>query len=293
MTGTQLALRERAAIALGNQDEQHLTALAAESAHITTITNADGYQQVDRARIVLKNERVALQKIGKSAREDATAFSKAVIAEEARLINIVAKEEDRLHAIQKGWDAEILRKKNEEIAREQARVDEIRMRLAAMERAPLSAIGRNSRDISEVVERMRAVDVETFAELRDAATEVKGRILGQLTVLYSHTVSAEENAAEVAKQQEALRARESDMAKREEKLQREGAAIRQRQEDSEKVAVPPPPAPSVPTRAGVAARAVPALSEMIDVLAQHYRAHPDTIRDWLGAYDMGRTARAA
>jgi hypothetical protein len=112
----------RAAKALAMQDrETELVELAASTADITAITNPDGYKQVRSARLVLKNLRVDIQNAGKQAREDATAFQKAVIAEEKRLIKLIEPEETRLEALEVAEDERIAAVKQAEIDAEAAR----------------------------------------------------------------------------------------------------------------------------------------------------------------------------
>ena len=54
-------------------------------------------------------------------------------------------------------------------------------------------------------------------------------------------------------------------------------------------APPPPPAPV--SRRGMAVP-VPKAAELVDVLAKHYRARPDTIIEWLRAIDWPRAEAA-
>jgi hypothetical protein len=51
----------------------------------------------------------------------------------------------------------------------------------------------------------------------------------------------------------------------------------------------PPPAPV--TRRGVAVK-TPTAAEIVDVLAKHYRARPDTILDWLRSIDFSEADAA-
>src|SRR3954468_24680793 len=127
---TALTVQQRASIALGaSEHEKKLRELAKQSTEITVITNPAGYQQLHAARMVLKNERVALEKLGKSARDDATKFSKAVIEEEKRLIAIIEPEEKRLQGIQDEHDSRIERERMAKIEAEQKRVAEIQSRI--------------------------------------------------------------------------------------------------------------------------------------------------------------------
>src|SRR5574337_2192417 len=105
-TETALTVAERASVAIGAPAyEIALVDLVKESAGIVQIKDKIGYQQAHSARMRLKCIRVDIQKRAKEAREDAQAFSKAVIAEEKRLVALVCPEEDRLQGLQDVWDA--------------------------------------------------------------------------------------------------------------------------------------------------------------------------------------------
>ena len=72
-------------VALGSSKaEIDLVELASKSKTIVAITNKDGRTECHAAAMTAKDARVSIEKAGKAAREDATAFSKAVIAEERR-----------------------------------------------------------------------------------------------------------------------------------------------------------------------------------------------------------------
>jgi hypothetical protein len=125
---TALTVVERAALAVRSTPElkQELATLAEGSKHITAITNSDGRAQVHAALMALKNRRIDIEKIGKDARDDATKFSKAVIAEEDSLIALIQPEEDRLQAIRDEWDDRIEAERLAKVKAEQERVAAIR-----------------------------------------------------------------------------------------------------------------------------------------------------------------------
>lgn len=82
---------------------EKLTALVAESTHIREVNldDKDQLETVKRARIKLRDARVAIEKTGKSYREDALAYQRAVIAKERELIAIIEPEETRLKLFEK------------------------------------------------------------------------------------------------------------------------------------------------------------------------------------------------
>lgn len=103
---TELAPIERAKQVLSfDETKAKLADLAVQSVRIVEITTPAGYQEAQRARVELKATRVDIQKRGKAAREDATAYSKAVIEAENDLIAVIEPEESRLQELHDAWDA--------------------------------------------------------------------------------------------------------------------------------------------------------------------------------------------
>ena len=187
---------ERASLALGAAEhETKLIALAARSKDIETITNDDGRKQVHSARMVLKNERINLERLGKSAREDAQAFSKAVISEEKRLIGIIAPEESRLQVIQDEWDAIEERKRQVEAAR----IAGLQAQIESVAAIPASMVGKASSEIAECLDQMRLVEPGTFAEFAQFAQEAKEKAITTLEQLHAGARAQEQAAAAEAK----------------------------------------------------------------------------------------------
>ena len=134
----ELTLPQRAAVALNAAEhERKLVELAAGAKAIVAITNAAGYQECHATRMALKRTRVEIERTGKAAREDAQAFSKAVIAEEKRLVGIIAGEEERLCDLQDAWDAKLEAEREAKRKAEQDRVDGIRAKIDAMRGEPV------------------------------------------------------------------------------------------------------------------------------------------------------------
>ncbi len=94
---TKLPVADRAVIAFdSSKTEIALKEILIETENVKTVIDAAGREQAHRLGMRLKNARIAIEKTGKSAREDAQAFSKAVIDEEKRLKSIIGTEEDRI-----------------------------------------------------------------------------------------------------------------------------------------------------------------------------------------------------
>lgn len=154
---------------------------------------------------------------------------------------------------------------------EQARIKAEREELARL---------RKAEEERQAAERARIAEEERVAKAaRDAETARQNEELRK----QRDAVAAE--AARVKAEQDAEAKRLAD----------ERAELARQQEEIRKAQEPPPAPPSPPpapvSRRGVAVP-VPTAAEMIDVLAKHYRARPDTIIEWLRAIDW-KQAEAA
>lgn len=110
---------------------EKLTALVAESAGIVEV-NLDDPKQIElvkKARIRLRDARVAIEKTGKAYREDALKYQKAVIEKERSLIAIIEPEETRLKLFEKS--AELQKEKR-------LRVQQLPERRARLEKEGLA-----------------------------------------------------------------------------------------------------------------------------------------------------------
>jgi len=202
-----LTLPERAAVALNSTEhERKLVELAQGSKSITEITNPAGREQCHSARMALKRVRVDVEKIGKAAREDATAFSKAVIAEERRLIGLIQPEETRLESIQNSWDEKVAAEKRAKIEAEQRRIAVIKDRIEIDIRgAVVAAADMPSTDIACVIEGIEAIAIDdTFAEFKQQAEGAKATTLVRLHGLHTAAVKREEEAARLARERAEL-----------------------------------------------------------------------------------------
>ena len=134
---TELTIVERAAVALNSSSaEAHLTALARGTQHIVEVTNKAGREECHSAAMTALKARTAVITAGLDARADATAFGKAVIAEEARLVAIIEPEERRLKALRDAWDNEQKRIKDEAKRVELERVEGIMARIQSIRDRP-------------------------------------------------------------------------------------------------------------------------------------------------------------
>lgn len=213
---TALTLVERARQALAiTQTEDELRAIAGRSADITAITNTDGREQVHSARMVLKTLRVDIQKRGKEARDNATKFSKAVIAEENKLIALISPEEDRLQKLQDGWDAAIEAEKQAKIDAELKRVADIQKRIAAIREFPDGLSLRSAADVQKKLEEAEAFAIdETFEEFAEAARSTLANAVLAVKNIHYERVQYETEQARIKAEREELEQLRAAQAKR-------------------------------------------------------------------------------
>lgn len=193
-TGTALTVTQRAALALGAAEhETKLQELAKQATEIVEIKDKVSYDQCHGTRMSLKRARIAIEQTGKTAREDAQAFSKAVIAEERRLIGIIEPEENRLQRIQEAHDAEIARQKEEAARAERARVERIQLAIRDIRGSLIDVAGRSSDAIKEKLQTLVALEIgpATFNEFALEADAARTDVLAKLREMHD-TVQAQE-----------------------------------------------------------------------------------------------------
>jgi len=242
---------ERAALALqSSKTEQHLLTLAAKHASITEVKDKAGREQAHGAAMELTRARTTVEKAAKEARDDATKFSKAVIAEAARLVAIVEPEETRLKAVRDAWDAEQIRIKREAEEAERARVLALGARIQEIRSyVALANTCRGSNSLrSVVIKGLVAIDMTGFAEFEDEAKNVMAETLRQVHAVLESRLAAEAEAeclkaerAELARQQAEAKQKADELAAQQkaeaDKLAAERAEFaRQQQEAADKLA---------------------------------------------------------
>ena len=225
---TELAPLDRAERVLGFVERKaQLADLARKSERIVEITGTTGYQEAQGARMVLKNTRVEIQKLGKAAREDATAFSKAVIAKEKELIDVIEPEESRLQALQDVWDAAREAEKQAKVAAEQARLAAIRAKLDAIQSFPLQAIGKSAEAIAAMIDRAQALDVSEFAgEQQQVSAQYKVDAIARLVELHTARMETEAEAARLTAERAELERLRKEQTERQAEQDRQAAAAR-------------------------------------------------------------------
>lgn len=250
---TELTVQDRAAVALGSsKTEQTLIELASKNIAIVSILDKAGREQAHGAAMELKRARTTIEKVSKEAREDATKFSRAVIAEAARLVAIVEPEETRLIGLRDEWDnvQELLKQEKERV--ERARVTAIHERISTIRGYHALALEcRTSERVQILLDKLVATWLdctpadfqEFFGEAQDVYLETQQRI----SALAQQKKADEDERARIKAEQDAeaakLKAEREAQAAEAKKLADERAAL-----DAERAAM-------AAERAAIAAKA--------------------------------------
>ena len=198
---TQLTVQERAAVALrSSKAEAELLALVDSSKGLAAPTNKAGRDECHGAAMTARNARTAITKASKSARDDAVQFSKAVIAEEARLVAIIKPEEDRLIVLRDEFDDEQDRIKAKKADEERERVGIILSRIDKIRQLAISAahFSASAERAAELLAVASETEVDaTFAEFYGEAVDAKASAIAEIAEVV-HAKGAAEAAAKKA-----------------------------------------------------------------------------------------------
>lgn len=213
----ELTLPERAENAIGFADRKaELAKLAAESVRITAITNKDGRDECHTALMKLRSTRVAIQKAGKGAREDAVAFGKAIIEKEKELIGIIDHEETRLAGLRDAWDEAREQARQLAAEAEARRVAFHRGRIAAITGVVVTYAHADADALAGAIGEEQAIPVdEGFEEFEDEAKQAKANTLARLNEMLAAATYRE---AEEARKREDLAEQERKLAAEREEL---------------------------------------------------------------------------
>lgn len=200
---------ERAALALNStQTERDLRELATKHAAIQAIKDDAGREQAHRAAMEVKRARTTIEKTAKEARDDATKFSKAVIAEQNRLVAIIEPEEQRLLTLRDAWDVEQEKIKEAAAAAERFRVEQIMGRIGAIK--GFEGLARNCRTSAAVqllLDSLEKADLTGMQEFEEQALHVFGEVKEVLEQILAQLQASEAERARVKAEQEAEAAR--------------------------------------------------------------------------------------
>ena len=213
----ELTMIQRAAVALTSANyESKIIDIVKSSTDITEIKNDAGLEQALRIGMNLSRIRIAVSKSGKEAREDATAYSKAVIAEEKRIIDLIRPEEDRIFALRDGFNAIKQAAKDAKIKAEQERQGAIYARIATIKAAHAACAGRTSDQISKILDKLQSFEL-TDAEFQELLPQAQSAVSEQILLVQNElarVIQSEKDAAELAVLRESVRvAQEAEQAK--------------------------------------------------------------------------------
>jgi hypothetical protein len=235
---TELTLPERAAVALGTPKyEKELRELVAQSATLTEVKNKAAREQVHTAAMKLLKSRTGLVAVGDAATEDAKAFTKAVKAEVARLLEISTAEEKRLFALRDAWDEVEAAEKAAKAAAEKARVDGIR---AKIETFMLDAVTAAAGTVAEIDAHAtnlseRVISLEEFGEFASEAQAKRDNTVKWLRERHQQAIEREAEATRVAAEQARLAEERAALEReRAEAAERERIAEEARQAQAKK-----------------------------------------------------------
>lgn len=192
----ELTVVERAAVALQSDVAgKELAALVEQSKAIVTVTNKDGRTECHAAAMRAMTARTNIEKAGKSARDDATKFSKAVIAEEARLIAIIEPEEKRLKGLRDEWDAARAAEKAEADRIERERIAAIVLRINDIKESPARGTMMDTAELSWYTQTLESMEIGAdYAEFLGEATDARIMALEKLREIHAAKVRADEEA---------------------------------------------------------------------------------------------------
>lgn len=225
---TDLPPADRALIVLdATKTEEHLKGLVEKAKEITEVKDKATREMAHRLAMELRTARTSIEKIGKTAREDAQAFSKAVIDTEKRLKAITAEEEARIFALRDAFDKAEEEKKAAAARAEAERIAGIQSKIDGIKALPAVSTGDSVEAIAQTIADLEALEItaEDFAEFVSDANDAKTWALGKLRELHTWTVQqdAEEKAFRAA--QAKLEEDRAALAAEREALERERAEL--------------------------------------------------------------------
>ena len=198
----ELTPDQRAEQALKFADTRaQLQKLAGESTSLTRVDTDDNFAAAKAAKAKLQSTRVAIEKTGKAARDDANKFQKAVIAKEKELVGLISPEEQRL--AQLIATEQLRRDEAERVAREaeQRRAEQIRQAFAALRALPEQAAAADLAGIDQLIATAQAIvdDQSGFPEdLRPAARYEAQVAVAACKAARDRRVQADKDAEELA-----------------------------------------------------------------------------------------------
>lgn len=198
----ELTPDQRAEQALSFADTRaQLQKLAGESTSLTRVDTEDNFTAAKAAKAKLQSTRVAIEKTGKAARDDANKFQKAVIAKEKELVGLISPEEQRL--AQLIATEQLRREEAERVAREEEerRAARIRGAFSELRAMPERAATADLQRIDDLIANAQAIvnDQSGFPEdLRPAARYEAQVAVAACKAARDRKLQADKDAEELA-----------------------------------------------------------------------------------------------
>lgn len=238
-----MSVTERASQALSKAEtETEILALVEKSKPIVAVTDSTSREFCHESLMTLKTLRVQIEKRGKEGREEATRYSKAVIAIEKELVGLLTPEETRLAKLRDDFDNALKAEKERLIRAEQERVKIMQERIEELRGCQTLTPASGSKLIAEHILDLEAIAIDdSFEEFKDRADSVKLVALTRLNALHAAArthegaqLKLEEERAELARQRAEQAERESREKAAREAEARSLAEARARQEAEDK-----------------------------------------------------------
>jgi hypothetical protein len=221
---TTLPPADRAALVLNStKTEADLKQLATSLKAITLVNSPAGREQAHALAMTARTARTTIEKAGKAARDDATKFSKAVIAEEDRLISLIQPEETRVLGLRNAWDAAEAARKEAEARAERERIERHQAVIGQIRHYPFLAREARTADMAmQLLAKLHAIDTlnNCLDEFTGTAHAAKIDADEQINDIIEAKQAAEAEAARIKAEQEAEAAR---LAAERERLEAERA----------------------------------------------------------------------
>ena len=171
------------------------------------ITDKDTFTPAWESLKEVRETRKEIETTGKEARADATAYSKAVIAAEKTLLEVIAPVESILKEKTDAWkkqEEERKAAKREAEAREAKRVAGIGALIAEITAIPGAFLNAVSFEIAGAYEELESRDLESegsFGEFIEKAKEEKAKSLDALKTAIDRAANQEQQARQLAEMQ--------------------------------------------------------------------------------------------
>lgn len=221
---------DRAALVLNSaKTEADLKQLATSLKAVTTVNSPAGREQAHALAMTARTARTTIEKAGKAARDDATKFSRAVIAEEDRLIEIIQPEETRVLGLRNAWDAAEAARKEAEAQKERERIAAHQAVVTQIKSYPgLARECRTAFMASTLITKLTDIDVSGLEEFAEAAQAAMNEARDSMVKIVDQKIAAEAEQARIKAEQEAEAARLAEQARIQAEQQAELLAMQAR-----------------------------------------------------------------